>query len=593
MADDLSIISRLFVAAPELRFDLDFLRALSKAGILDDEQRQAMRAGRRRAGRIHGQALIRRIVTVAPETLDVDTVGILRKYKLISENNGRRLLSAARAAGNLKTGGRALSDSTVLARLSRSAGSAISSDSVELMQMLGRIDAKRASDLRAGLAARSRVTAAIKAAASPRNKVITDILFATMPNLLDRETIRAFVQTGVLSARQATMLNGIVDMGPNAWRSFQGAGRVKGLAQRGLMVSNGVFTDEFVRALTKAKVLSAEDARLLRPAVEVVDKVTDRLSDMHGAKGPKFRVIPGESPIVTFAKRTRATDRDILRLLAQASREAGREAAALTAKNGVGAATRAAQLRVQSRALHASMREMWEKVGYLTIFGEREAALAAVDSMNFLTGAIWSDESAAAQRMIVRQARAGVDSFISRQENVVRLSERVYKNVDLYAGRVDQRVNLGLLQGKSAKEIAADVARYIRPDVPGGVSYSAMRLARTEINNAFHLTSIRYTREQPWVEGYKWHLSGSHPHADICNEYAGEDHDDMGEGVYKKENVPNKPHPHCFCYVTPETVDPDEFVDNYVDGKYDGYLRQAERNGVFGEGFSTFDASLL
>jgi hypothetical protein len=70
----------------------------------------------------------------------------------------------------------------------------------------------------------------------------------------------------------------------------------------------------------------------------------------------------------------------------------------------------------------------------------------------------------------------------------------------------------------------------------------------------------------------KWHLSKSHPKADECDAYAKGGTKGMGEGIFRPQDIPRKPHPHCYCYVTPVVMDEDEFLDKLVGGQFDTYL---------------------
>ena len=108
-------------------------------------------------------------------------------------------------------------------------------------------------------------------------------------------------------------------------------------------------------------------------------------------------------------------------------------------------------------------------------------------------------------------ARASVENLRSRLMSRIDLSPRVYKNQALANRWVDRAVNRGILLGKSAREIASDVRLLIRPDTPGGVSYAAQRLGRTELNNAFHETSRRAVEGMPWITGVRWNLSDHGP----------------------------------------------------------------------------------
>jgi len=174
---------------------------------------------------------------------------------------------------------------------------------------------------------------------------------------------------------------------------------------------------------------------------------------------------------------------------------------------------------------------------------------------------------------MLAQARAGIDSFIARRENNYTLSQRVYRNRALSQGHVEKAINNGLLLGKSAREMAKDVKRFIDPSTPGGASYAAMRLGRTEIQNAFHFNAVKQYQESPWVERVLWTLSGSHPEPDECNEYAESVHFNGGRaGEFRPDDLPAKPHPQCLCYTDPVAIDLDEYAKRFHAGEYDDYI---------------------
>jgi hypothetical protein len=134
-------------------------------------------------------------------------------------------------------------------------------------------------------------------------------------------------------------------------------------------------------------------------------------------------------------------------------------------------------------------------------------------------------------------------------------------------------VNAGLLLGYSANKIAGMVRDLVKPNVAGGVSYAAFRLARTEINHAYQTAQEARYADEPWSTGMEWHLSNSHPEKDICDLLATQDLHGLGKGVYPFGEVPVE-HPNGLCYRTPVQVDEDEFVDRFLDGEYDEYLDQ-------------------
>lgn len=239
------------------------------------------------------------------------------------------------------------------------------------------------------------------------------------------------------------------------------------------------------------------------------------------------------------------------------------------AKGSAGSKLRATQL-----SLNRDMMQMWLSMGKSieqTIL-DSDKEIARVQKMFDQTllskaGAKMTPEQA---RSMLATARSGLEQYVSRQHHGMTLSDRVYRNGRRGVKTVENLINTGLLQGKSAAEIAASVRKYISPNTPGGASYAAMRLGRTELNNAFHATSIRMAEEDPFVERMKWNLSRSHGHSDKCDQYAKETHIRGGEpGVYRVGDVPAKPHPQCLCFTTPIVIAEDEFLRRLRRGEYD------------------------
>jgi hypothetical protein len=177
------------------------------------------------------------------------------------------------------------------------------------------------------------------------------------------------------------------------------------------------------------------------------------------------------------------------------------------------------------------------------------------------------------ERAMQVRAQVAIQKYKARMDNGISLSDQVYKTQALSNGLVDREINRGLLLGRTAKQIAESVRGFISPSTPGGVSYAAERLARTEINNAFHRAQIDQRLDSPFTTGFKWHLSGSHPRPDACNDYADSVHFKDGDpGVFKPSEVPGKPHPNCLCFLTTEQVSEDEFIQGFVQGKYNTYI---------------------
>jgi ADP-ribosyltransferase exoenzyme len=253
---------------------------------------------------------------------------------------------------------------------------------------------------------------------------------------------------------------------------------------------------------------------------------------------------------------------------------------ALAARPGFSNAIREAQLRLAKREIQLEMARLFRKLGDITSAMRLEAAARVLDVNRQLDafkllGAGLPDGAEVAQAIADAEldaARSGIDRMTARLQGASynSLSQRVYTATSGLNGPISTLVNNALAAGLSAREFANAAKDFINPLTPGGVRYASYRLARTEINNAAHAVAVDAVQDKPWVSGMKWHLSGSHPRVDICNSLASGG--PKNDGVYAKTSVPSKPHPQCFCYVTPETDDEEEFLDNLISGHYDEYL---------------------
>jgi hypothetical protein len=247
----------------------------------------------------------------------------------------------------------------------------------------------------------------------------------------------------------------------------------------------------------------------------------------------------------------------------------------LAARNGgVGAQVRATQLSQINQQLSLVLKDLWKELGDEIIVGGQEIADAASSVQAVTDRALFASAGQALPEAVARgeqaYARTVVQHYWSRMENGISLSQQVYKTNALSKGWVDRAVNRVILQGGSWKDIADTVRPYIDPNTPGGVSYAAKRLGRTELNNAFHQSAIRLGEQNPWVAGQRWNLSGSHGRKDECDALASKTVSrKLGRGVYPADAVPRKPHPQCLCYLTAQTVSEEEFFDRLLAGDYE------------------------
>lgn len=275
---------------------------------------------------------------------------------------------------------------------------------------------------------------------------------------------------------------------------------------------------------------------------------------------------------VQYLTDQRITDRQIAIVLRDASKEAEKMILSIPGES-FSAIVRRAQYAQSAKALREMQAKLWGHVTTATRQGlERTIENAARTNLalsDYLIQSVGHDSLTEGMRLAAEHA---VENVKSKMINNISLSKRVYKNEAWVNGKVDKAVLNGIATNKTSKEIAASVRDFIRPDVPGGESFAASRLSRTEINNAFHTTTILAGNAQPWVEGQQWNLSGGHDHEDDCDDFAEADTDGLGNGVFAPGNVPDKPHPQCECYLTIVTTNIEDFTTAFNEGEYDGWL---------------------
>jgi hypothetical protein len=242
---------------------------------------------------------------------------------------------------------------------------------------------------------------------------------------------------------------------------------------------------------------------------------------------------------------------------------------------GIGAEIRTAQLRMVLAEIRRIIGDTWTgPILDATQAGRKAATEAAETAVEALTAVAYTalppDVAKALTDGLGAAARSSIANAFARVPRS--LSARVYHNAALARGHVERTVREGVAAGLTAKELARDVYQYVSPTTPGGMSYAAMRLARTEINNAFHERQ-KAGANRPGVKAVKWNLSGSHKVPDECNVYA-------AHKPYDKDAVPDKPHPQCFCYLTYVMMSPDEFAEALSSGSFDDELDRRTRENM-------------
>jgi hypothetical protein len=281
-----------------------------------------------------------------------------------------------------------------------------------------------------------------------------------------------------------------------------------------------------------------------------------------------------------YAKLQLEFDKDLNKVLEHAARDI--RARIGTLPIGIGGQIRKAQLQLVLNAIRNMQQTMWTRgVLPMVIRGQKDAAEAAQNAVETLDRVLYASLPENVAKTVRDGLRATALSGIERDHARVprELSQRVYHDFSLTSGQVERTIRSGIISGLSARELAADVYKYISPTTPGGASYAASRLARTEINNSFHEQQIK-GGQRPGILAVVWNLSGSHGKPDDCNVFASQDADDLGKGCYRAGNVPGKPHPQCLCFLTYKTMDPEQFATALMSGRFDKLLDDRIRSNL-------------
>lgn len=139
------------------------------------------------------------------------------------------------------------------------------------------------------------------------------------------------------------------------------------------------------------------------------------------------------------------------------------------------------------------------------------------------------------------------------------LSKALWSDKEKTLKDIDYIIAKGIAENKSAYDLAKDLERYVNPSArkawdwskvyPGTkkvIDYNAQRLARTMVSHAYQESFVRTTKNNPFIENYKWLTSNSDRVCQICIERAESDHYGLGAGIYPKDELPLD-HPNGMC----------------------------------------------
>lgn len=281
-----------------------------------------------------------------------------------------------------------------------------------------------------------------------------------------------------------------------------------------------------------------------------------------------------------YLKAQGPVDTKIRKILVQASKDAESQIASLANNRTFSARVKTTQLKMVMQEIKVVLNDAFSSITPVIADGNKSAALQAVNAITesdirYLKKAFAASggdyrDFVEGQR---RQAQLHVAHVVSKMYGFDKpLSSRVYRTRFQATTWVRNTVSRQIAIGASARDIAKAVRQSIRADTPGGVGYAAMRLGRTELNNAFHATSVNLAKDRPWVQGMSWHTSTVHEIKEgglieICDKYNGQ--------VFDVDLVPAKPHPQCRCFVVPEVESLDTFVTHLTSGQYRDWMENA------------------
>lgn len=169
---------------------------------------------------------------------------------------------------------------------------------------------------------------------------------------------------------------------------------------------------------------------------------------------------------------------------------------------------------------------------------------------------------------LVSQQRANqraVEAAIHKQIKGLNLSDRIWTTSKKINHSLSQIAIEGIRAGKHPVEVAKSMERYVSAGkrtmvaeypnmmerigdmLPENLSYEALRLARTEMADAYGQAEKRTAEEAPFSKGIRWSLSNAGVACDVCVGNA-ERVTDLGVGVYEAGELPDYPaHPNCLC----------------------------------------------
>ena len=239
--------------------------------------------------------------------------------------------------------------------------------------------------------------------------------------------------------------------------------------------------------------------------------------------------------------------------------------------------------------------QLAERVTVVIESGSKKQWLFACDKNDAFISSIMDTSKVSKARLKKMQDRNldALAAFQGRKVDGMNLSQRVWKYVGQFKDQLENALDVGLGEGRSADELSRDVRQNLRDpnrlfrrvrDERGNLVLSkraaafhpgrgvyrssyknAMRLTRSEINMAYRESDWQRWQSLDFVVGFEIHRSNHEPlcKCDTCEKLVGR---------YPKTFKFKGWHPQCMCYATPILMDEETFDENEL-GDFKAALR--------------------
>lgn len=252
--------------------------------------------------------------------------------------------------------------------------------------------------------------------------------------------------------------------------------------------------------------------------------------------------------------------------------------------------------------------QLAERVTVVIETGSKKQWLFACDKNDAFISSIMDTSKLSKARLKKMQDRNldALAAFQGRKVDGMNLSQRVWNYVGQFKDQLENALDVGLGEGRSADELSRDVRQNLRDpnrlfrrvrDKRGNLVLSkraaafhpgrgvyrssyknAMRLTRSEINMAYRESDWQRWQSLDFVVGFEIHRSNHEPlcKCDTCAKLVGR---------YPKTFKFKGWHPQCMCYATPVLMDEETFDENELGDlkaalRGTTYKRQQAKNAV-------------